>query len=76
MGDKNQIASSNNGQPNNETNPLSTDDDMNNSEQVNKAPKSNPKNFKYNLNILKKTQFLASIKRINIIEVSLKTHKL
>ena len=48
MGDKNQIASSNNGQPNNETNPLSTDDDMNNSEQVNKAPKSNPKNFKYN----------------------------
>ena len=48
MGDKNQIASSNDGQPNNETNPLSTDDDMNNSEQVNKAPKSNPKNLKYN----------------------------
>ena len=48
MGDKNQIVSSNDGQPNNETNPLSTDDDMNNSEQVNKAPKSNPKNLKYN----------------------------
>ena len=48
MGDKNQIASSSDGQPNNETNPLSTDDDMNNSEQVNKAPKSNPKNLKYN----------------------------
>ena len=48
MSDNNQITSSNDGQPNNETNPLSTDDDMNNSAQVNEAPKSNPKNFKYN----------------------------
>ena len=48
MADRNQIASSNNSQLNNDTTPVSTNYNVAYSEQVNKTAEANPKNFKYN----------------------------